>query len=106
MIDEILLGLSEPQPQAASSGHASSSFRKGYILVSEKKNTTRKPKGAKKGYLEKGLIYFHNMYKGVRESESRTGTRLVSPRRRPRKKKNDLSINISLNRISSTVVTT
>ena len=61
-MDEILLELSEPQPQAASSGHASSSFRKGYILVSEKKNTTRKPKGAKKGYLEKGLIYFHNMY--------------------------------------------
>ena len=37
-----------------------------YFGVREK-NTTRKPKGAKKvreerGYLEKGLIYFHNMY--------------------------------------------
>ena len=44
--------------------------------------------------------------KGVRETESQTGTRLVSPGRRPRKKKFDPSTYRHQNTILTTIMTT
>ena len=48
---------------------------------------------------KKKVSFFYPEIKGVQESESRTGTWLVSPGRRPEKKKSDLSVYSSWNTI-------
>jgi hypothetical protein len=64
----------------------------------QKQSATRHECGRRKGEV-------NTTAKGVRESESRTGTWLVSPGRWPPKKKKDVAINKSLNMILRAVAT-